>query len=159
MFRFISAAVCAAVLTALPASAGIEITDPYARAASPSAMAGAAFMQITNTGDSADRLVAARSDAAARVELHTHLIDANGVARMVEVAEGFAIAPGETLMLMRGGNHVMLMGLTRPLNQDDTVTVTLVFEQAGEITLDMPVDLNRQPAMSHGAMSHGHMTK
>jgi copper(I)-binding protein len=31
------------------------------------------------------------------VELHTHLIDANGVARMVEVEDGFAVAPARPM--------------------------------------------------------------
>ena len=148
------AALAAALGLAAPAAlAEIEIADPYARAASPSAKSGAAFMAITNTGDSPDRLIAASSDIAARVELHTHIEDAGGVMRMVEVADGFAIAPGETVLLQRGGGHVMFMGLTRPMEQGDSVEVTLTFEQAGDVTLEIPVDLERMPR-GHGAMGH-----
>jgi len=144
----------ALALTAIPAFAqDIMVHDSYARAASPSAMAGAAFMQIMNHGDTDDRLIEARSDIARRVELHTHIEGENGVMQMRQVEGGFAIPAGEAHMLARGGDHVMFMGLNQSLNHGDSVTVTLVFENAGEVEVQIPVDLERQP--EHGAMSHG----
>jgi copper(I)-binding protein len=158
MNRILSLAAAAAVAFTLPAFAeGITITDAYARSASPSAMTGAAFMTITNDGPEDDRLIAARSEAAERVELHTHLIDANGVARMVEVEDGFVIPAGGSHVLERGGDHVMFLGLTAPFEPGGTVPLTLVFEKAGEIAVELPVDMSRGPAqgMGHGVM-HGH---
>ncbi len=144
----------ALALTAIPAFAqDIMVHDSYARAASPSAMAGAAFMQIMNHGDTDDRLIDVRSDVAKRTELHTHMEGENGVMQMRQVEGGFAIPAGETHMLARGGDHVMFMGLNQSLNHGDSVTVTLVFENAGEVEVQIPVDLERQP--EHGAMSHG----
>jgi copper(I)-binding protein len=139
-------AATAALALAGPAAAEIEIHDAYARAAMANAKAGAAFMEIRNTGDMDDRLIAAASDIAQKVELHTHISDANGVMQMVEVEEGFPIPAGGNHLLKRGGDHVMFMGLNGPMNEGDTVTVTLTFEQAGEVTLDIPVDLQRQPS-------------
>ena len=142
-------------LFALPAFAdGIMINDAYARSASPKA--GAAFMVIENTGSEDDRLIAASSDVAKRVELHTHKIDDNGVAKMMEVEEGFPIAAGESHTLARGGDHVMFMGLNAPFENGQTLTVTLTFEQAGDMIVEIPVDLDRKPAMGgHGKkMAH-----
>ncbi|MGB0661080.1 MAG: copper chaperone PCu(A)C [Mangrovicoccus sp.] len=137
----------AALITAslsLPALAdGLTITDPYARSAGKMAKAGAAFMVLENTGDTDDRLVAAASDIAAKVELHTHIADGNGVMRMVEVEDGFAVPAGQSHALKRGGDHVMFMGLKRPLEQGEMVTVTLTFEEAGEMQIEIPVDLTR----------------
>lgn len=138
--------------TAALADSAIVVEDAYARSSGKSAKAGAAFMVIQNQGDEADRLIGVKSDAAARVELHTHLIDGNGVAKMVEVEEGFAIPAGEAHMLKRGGDHVMFMGLTEPFEQGETVPVILVFENAGEVTVDIPVDLERKD-------DHGHSDK
>jgi copper(I)-binding protein len=148
-------AAAVAVTVAFPALAGTEITieDPYARAMGRSAMAGAAFMQIMNAGDEDDRLIAARSEISERVELHTHIQNAEGVMQMVEVPEGWVIPAGASHGLERGGDHVMFMGLRQIMEHGSTVTVTLVFEKAGEITLDIPVDLQRKPM--HG-MQHGH---
>ena len=149
----LSALAALAALCALPALAGdIAIEDAYARAASPTAKSGAAFMLIRNAGEADDRLVAATSDVAARVELHTHVKDGD-VMRMIHVEEGFALPAGETLVLERGGMHVMFMGLTRPLEQGDMVDVTLTFEEAGDVVVQIPVDLERMPG-GHGAMNH-----
>ncbi len=125
------------------AADGIRIEDPYARAAGKNAKAGAAFMIVHNDSDAADRLVGVHTDIAARAELHTHAENADGVMQMLHIEEGFVIPAGESHALKRGGDHVMLMGLNQTFEQGGTVPVTLVFENAGEIHLDIPVDLER----------------
>ncbi|MCB2129986.1 MAG: copper chaperone PCu(A)C [Rhodobacteraceae bacterium] len=127
------------VLSGAQEAAGITVTNAYARFL-PGAKAGAAFMEITNNGTEDDRLVAARSDAAVKVETHTHKAGADGVMQMIHVAEGFAVPAGESRFLERGGDHLMFMGLTGKPSDGDTVHVTLSFERAGEIELDIPVD-------------------
>lgn len=145
-----------ALTLAMPAFAEISVSDPYARAAGPTAKAGAAFMIIENSGAEDDRLIAASSDIAARVELHTHKDMGEGVMKMMEVEEGFVVPAEGSHALARGGDHVMFMGLTRPMNQGDTVTVTLTFERAGDIVVEVPVDLERGP-MSGGGHAAGQM--
>ena len=136
------------------AESAISIEDPYARTSTPGGPTGAAFMVLTNSGDEDDRLVSATSEISERVELHTHEIDANGVARMMEVEEGFAVPAGGSHVLARGGDHVMFMGIAKPLTHGDVVSVTLTFEKAGDITIDVPIDLERKAgAHDHGA--HG----
>lgn len=148
----------AALAFAAPAFAEIMVHDAYAR--SSNAMAGAAFMVIHNSGDTDDHLISATSDAAQRVELHTHIEDENGVMRMTHVEEGFVLPAGGEIVMKRGAEHVMFMGLNAPFEQDETVTVTLVFENAGEVVVEIPVDLERQDMggmMNHGDMDHGSM--
>ncbi|MCF6444027.1 copper chaperone PCu(A)C [Nereida sp. MMG025] len=144
-----------ACVTATMAQADINIKDAYARASTPTAKSGAAFMMITNTSDQADRLIGASSDVAKRVELHTH-IEKDGVMNMVHIEEGFALEAGETIALERGGKHVMFMGLTQSFDDGAQVPVTLTFEKAGNVEVMVPVDLKRQPkhGMAHGA-NHG----
>ncbi|OIQ25814.1 MAG: copper-binding protein [Alphaproteobacteria bacterium MedPE-SWcel] len=137
--------------TASAEMAHMMVQDAYARASNK--MAGAAFMEILNHTGVDDRLIEARSDVAKRVQLHTHKEDANGVMKMMHVEAGFAIPAGETHLLQRGGDHVMFMGLTRELKDGDMVNVTLVFDKAGEITVQIPVDIDRQPEAAHGG--HG----
>lgn len=161
-------ALSATLISALPALADITIEDAYLRTATPMAKTGAAFMVIHNDGDADDRLIAASADIADVTELHTHKDAGDGVMKMIHVEEGFVIPAGGMHALKRGGDHVMLMGLTEMLEQGGLVTVTLTFETAGEITLDIPVD--REPGtgnmgdmngaagmddMSHGDMNHG----
>lgn len=155
MFRTTFFAALAAAV-ALPVFAdGITIEAPYARASTSLSKSGAIFMVIHNETGTDDRVIAARAPVAERVELHTHLQDANGVMRMVEVEDGFAVAAGGHHMLKRGGDHVMLMGLTEPLTDGKTFPLTLVFETAGEVTVEVPVDLQRQPMTMMPPMDHG----
>ncbi len=158
-FKSISIAALAVTTFALPVIAGdtakIMIDDPYARVSTAGSTSGAAFMMIMNHTDTDDRLVSVATDVAERAELHTHKEDANGVMKMIHVEEGFAVAAGGMHPLERGGDHIMLMGLTQSLSHGDTVSVTLTFEKAGDISVDIPVDLERKPG--HGAMDHsGH---
>lgn len=151
-----AATVCA---LAIPAFAdGIMIKDAYSRSASASAKTGAAFFGIMNHSGHDDRLIGVTSDVAKRVELHTHIESAEGVMQMREVKDGFPIKDGGMHMLQRGGDHVMFMGLNHPLVQGETVTVTLTFEHAGDMTVEIPVDLERQPAegMKHEMHGKGH---
>jgi len=101
------------------------------------------FFDIKNAGADGDRLVSAASDVAKMVELHTHKQDAAGVMQMLAVPEGFEVPAAGDHLLQRGGDHVMLMGLTREIADGDMVTLTLTFEKAGEVTVEVPVDNKR----------------
>lgn len=155
-----TAAIAGALFT-LPAFAGdMMIKDSYARASHAGAKAGAAFIVIENMTGEDDRLVGAASDVAKRVELHTHIEDENGVMKMTHVEEGFPVKAGEMIMMKRGGEHVMFMGLNAPFEQGNMIDVTLSFEKAGDVVVQVPVDLERKPeggAMKHGDMNHGEM--
>ena len=145
----------ALTLMATPLFAGdITVKDPYMRSSTPSSVTGAAFLVLMNAGSADDRLIAASSEIADRVELHTHKEDANGVMKMMEVEEGFVLPAEGMHALARGGDHIMFMGLKRPLEQGEEVTVTLTFEKAGDIEVTIPVDRERKP--DHGSMKHGH---
>lgn len=154
MLRTLSVAAFGATF-GLPAfaCAGFEAHDAYARSSTMMSTSGAAFMVLHNHGTTDCHIASARSDIAERTELHTHIADSNGVMRMVHIEEGFPLPAGGEVLLERGGNHVMFLGLTRPMEQGSSVAVTLVFADGSEATIDVPVDNDRQP--TQGAM-HGH---
>ena len=71
--------------------------------------------------------------------------------RMREIKAGIPLPAGATHTLSRGGDHVMLMGVTQELVDGETVPLTLVFEIAGEVVIEVPVDNERgQPAGGTG---------
>lgn len=145
-------AVAAALTLTVPAAAhdGVHINDATARA---SAASGAVFFEIENHQSDDDRLIGVASDAAERVELHTHSQDAAGVMQMRHVPEGFVVPGNGSHALVRGGDHVMMMGLRAPLKTGDVVNLTLTFEKAGEVELQVPVDNERTEA-AKGGMDH-----
>lgn len=119
--------------------ANLEIITPWARATAPTAPSGGGFVVIKNTGASADRLVSARSPAAGAVQIHEMKMDGN-VMRMRELEKGVEIPAGATVSLAPGGLHLMMMGLKEPLKQGSSVPLTLVFEKAGSIDVDLAVE-------------------
>lgn len=128
---------------------GIVIEQAFARATPAGARNGAVYMTILNRGTAADRLVAASSPAAARAELHK-TISEGGVMKMRPV-DGVPVDPAGKAVLKPGGLHLMLLDLKAPLMQGETVSVTLTFEQAGRMTIAVPVE--KPGATSTGGMS------
>jgi len=158
MFTRLTLGAALATLTLTPALAcdGFEIHDGYARASGAMAQSGAAFMVIHNHGTTDCHITGARSDAAQRTELHTHQEDAQGVMRMIHVAEGFPLPADGERILARGGDHVMLMGLTRPLDDGDEVAITFIFADGSETEVMVTIDNQRQPEAHGHGHSHGH---
>ena len=142
---------------AAPASAqdyklgALEIATPWTRATAATAKSGGGFVTITNKGTTADRLIAARSPASLKVEIHEMKMDGQ-VMRMRELANGLEIPPGATVTLKPGGFHIMFMELKAPLVKDAKVPVTLVFEKAGSIDVDFKVE-------AVGAAGTGHQMR
>lgn len=143
----IQSLIVAAMLFAAPAFAhdGVHIENAYARTNGGIGASGAVFMEITNHADVNDRLISAESDVADKVELHTHKASADGVMQMMAVPEGFPIDALMSHALARGGDHVMMMGLKKDLKDGDMLHLTLTFEQAGVVELDVAIDNARKP--------------
>lgn len=130
----------------------LKIVRPWARETARMARAGGAFMTIENTGGTSDRLLKAASPVAARTEVHTVIQDGD-VMRMREVP-ALDLAPKSKVELKPGGYHVMLMELKAPLKAGDRFPLTLTFEKAGTITVEITVEKLTGPAPDHGTMKH-----
>jgi hypothetical protein len=94
-------------------------------------------MVLTNNGDADRALVAAESDAAATVELHTHTM-ADGMMQMRKI-ERIDLPVSERVVLQPGGLHVMLIGLTEQLMPGMDVALTLVFDDGSRTAVSAPV--------------------
>lgn len=116
----------------------ISLSKAWARPTIGTIANGAAYLQITNSGDKADRLIGVSGGVAKRIELHEHIHEGT-VMRMRKVEGGVAIDPGQTKTFSPGGHHIMLIGVTTPLKEGDRVPLTLKFEKAGELTVEVSV--------------------
>jgi copper(I)-binding protein len=125
----------------------ITISEAWARASMGQTGTSAVYMTLEASGGQSDRLVAAASPDAARAELHASTME-SGVAKMRPLS-AIEITSGERTVLEPGGPHVMLMGLGRKLVEGDTLPLSLTFERAGTVELQVPV---RGMA---GTMNHG----
>ncbi|MEX2615739.1 MAG: copper chaperone PCu(A)C [Alphaproteobacteria bacterium] len=128
----------------------LVITGAWTRATPSRAPTGAGFVTIENKGGSADRLIGFRTPISEKAQIHAMTMD-NGVMKMRQLEDGIAIPAGETVTLEPGGNHLMFLQLKQGIEKDSAVPVTLVFETAGEVTLDFmaaPIG-SRKPAEMH----------
>ncbi|NKB50894.1 MAG: copper chaperone PCu(A)C [Rhizobiaceae bacterium] len=109
----------------------LKIMHPILRATAPGANVGAGYISITNTGNSADRLVGGAAEFAGKLELHEMKME-NQVMKMKPLENGVSIPAGATIKLKPGGNHLMFMKLNTALKEGEEHKATLIFEKAGE---------------------------
>jgi copper(I)-binding protein len=154
--RFVVGLAAAFVLsTCLPAIAhdyrvgDLRIDHPWSRATPPAARVGAGYLVVTNGGAAADRLMAAISPAAARVEIHEMRMEGS-VMRMREMAQGLPVPAGAKVELKPGGYHLMFMELKAPFVVGTDVPVTLVFERAGRVDITLQIE----PATTRAPRPH-----
>ena len=151
MTRILAIAAVAAIAAASGALAHeyqlrtLRIDHPFARATPPGARSGGVFLSVENKGDRTDRLLTVSTPVAGTAELHQMVMDA-GVMRMRAVG-GLDVKPGDRLVLKPGAYHVMLTDLKRPLHAGETFPLTLGFEKAGSIEVNVEVE-----SMAGGAM-------
>ena len=116
----------------------LEISAAWARAMLPGQPAGGGYLTIANKGAEADRLLGGETPAAGRLEIHTMEV-VNEVMTMRPVEGGLEIPAGGTVELAPGGFHLMFMEVVEPFREGGTVAVTLQFEKAGPVVVELPV--------------------
>jgi copper(I)-binding protein len=129
VFIFVSLALSACV------SKSFTVTNVWARPGL-SGSNSAIYMTINNPSQ-ADALVEARCDVAATVELHMTTME-SGVMKM-QAQDSIALPVNGQVKLEPGGLHVMLINLRRDLKAGDQFPVTLRFQHAQEMTLQVQV--------------------
>jgi copper(I)-binding protein len=128
-----------AVLTACSASSSahagpkLKVAGAYVPQPAMADMA-AGYFTVANTGGTDAKLTSVTSDIAKDVTMHS--TEDN---RMTEVGS-FTVPAGGKLTLALGGNHLMLMDLTRKPVVGDKVSLELHFDKAGTIDVRAPVE-------------------
>jgi copper(I)-binding protein len=128
-------AACATPEVATEAT-GRFVTSAWARPADSGATSGA-YLTIRNADSAAVELVGVSSLVATAAEVH-ETMQHDGMAHMM-ARTTVPIAPRDSLVMMPGGVHVMLVQLTRALAAGDTVPVTLRFSNGDSLTVPVPV--------------------
>jgi periplasmic copper chaperone A len=144
-------AACLISLIALPLPAfadglSVKVEAAWLRAVPPVASDTAAYMKIQNLGSTTLRFVGGSSPIAEHLEpMIATSQDQNGL-RMagMESVPFIEIAPGKTLELKPGGNHLMFVGLKSHPREGDRVKVTLIFAPGDHLNIEIPV-LREEP--------------
>jgi len=131
----------------------VRIEGAWVREAPPGAGSLAVFLTVVNRSAQPVRLVGATSPAARAVALHRTREEA-GLMRMDPVAT-IEIPPNGRAVLAPGGFHLMLVEPVRRFVAGDTLSLTLVFEPASRLSLEVPVR-TAPPEATHAPVHGGH---
>ena len=146
--RYVTIIVVLLVMTAMAAcSAKVEqtearlvVSDAWVRPALANGTS-AAYMNISNNSDSPITITGVTADFANMVQIHQTVVE-NDMAHMQHMDNGLRIGAGETMRLEPGGYHIMLMNVQSPLNEGETVTLSITFDTGETITVETPVRNN-----------------
>jgi copper(I)-binding protein len=131
----------------------LHIGHPWARATVPGQPSGGAYLSIENTGKTSDKLVSASSPIARSTEIHTMSMEGD-VMKMREVGS-IEIKPAEKIAMQPGnGYHIMMIGLSQPLKTGDKIPMTLTFEKAGKLEVQVYVEDKSMDKDSMERMRH-----
>jgi hypothetical protein len=107
----------------------ITVSSRMVRTSFGNAPNSAAYMVISNSGATPDKLIAARCACAASVDVH-ETEDMAGMSTMKSA--GPIVIPAHGQVIFRpGGLHLMLTHLKEPLAEGGEQDITLVFQRAG----------------------------
>lgn len=142
----------------------ISVSDPWTRITTPTATTGAVYMNLESADG--DKLIKASvpTDVAGTTEIHETVSDDGDMestegmedsgtmegmdsestmddsmsSQMMGMREidSLTLPAGEEVVLEPGGYHIMLIDLANPIEEGDTIPVTLTFENAGEIEIE-----------------------
>ena len=129
----------------------IDISRPWARTSPTLAGFAGGYFTITNKAEEADRLIAAESPAAVKIEIHAIKVVGSGIT-MKQMEKGLGLPPDTAITLKPRGYHLWIE-LKEPRALGQKVPVTLTFEKAGtraiELTVEAPGNIGND-AMSEG---------
>jgi periplasmic copper chaperone A len=97
----------------------------------------AAYLVIRNGGPDGDSLIGASADFVEAAEMHESMHSGN-MASMNKL-DFVSIPAGGEVLFESGGYHIMLINQQQTLAAGDTVTLTLIFDHAGEMQIEAEV--------------------
>jgi copper(I)-binding protein len=131
----------------------IVIGHPFSQTTLPGQPNGGAYLRLENQGG-ADKLLSATTPVSKSVEMHMTSMDGD-VMRMRQV-DAIELPANKLVDLKPGASHIMLVGLKAPLKEGDSFPMTLKFEKAGEVVVDVKVQALQPAAPSAAASMHHH---
>lgn len=115
----------------------LTVSDSWMRQPIAGRDMSSAYVTIENSGTADDALISARSDMAARIEIHTTKME-NGIASMKKM-ETAPVPMKQGLVMAPGGAHLMLFGLKKDFQAGEEIYMSLAFETSAPITIKIPI--------------------
>lgn len=122
--------------TAAAAATSLQIKGGWSRPA-PAGGNGVGYFTILNPGPRGDTLTRVDSPVAQRVEMHSMSMD-GGVMKMGALSS-VRVPAGGQVSFAPGGNHLMLIGLKKPLAIGDKAPLMLTFASGAKLSATLGV--------------------
>ncbi|NMT64222.1 copper chaperone PCu(A)C [Marinobacter orientalis] len=116
----------------------VTINNPWSRPTPPGVPMGVGYMAITNHGDSDVTLTGAATPRAKDVSIHESTMK-DGTMSMRPLKDGLNIPAGETVKLKPHGYHLMLEKLDAPLQEGQSIPMTVNFSGAETMAIELDV--------------------
>ncbi len=111
----------------------IAVHHPTIKTTPPGITNSAAYFTIVNNGEKDITLVGVASDGAKLVEMHEH-VKHNGTFKMQKM-KPLTIPANSKANFEPGGNHIMFIGVTKPIENGDKIDITLSFDDGTQKTI------------------------
>lgn len=135
----------------------LTVSGAFSRATLPNAKVGGGYLTIENKGNTPDRLVGGATENARAVEIHQMKMEGD-MMKMSEVEGGLEIPAGGKVVLEPGAFHLMLLDIKQPLKAGECIDVTLEFEKAGPVAVELSIGemAASAPPAGHDMPMEGH---
>lgn len=111
----------------------LKVEHPWLRAPQDGENKAQFYAVIENNGDAPDRLIGVKSEKFGKAAIY-------GDPKNVALETPVTIAPKQKVTLAPGGAYVGLLDIKKHLEVGWGLEMTLVFEKAGEVTIDAAID-------------------
>lgn len=122
---------------ALAAEPTIKVEKAWARATTSAGATGVVYLSLADTGPAADRLTGVATPVAGHADMHIMVME--GSVMQMRPVDAVDVKPGERIQFKPNGLHIMLTDLKRPLTRGERFPVTLDFEKAGKVDVEVLV--------------------
>lgn len=131
----------------------VTVSQAWARATAPGQDSGVVSLHITSQKDAS--IVAVSSAASNSAEIHS-MVHEDGMMKM-RALDSLSLKAKQEVALGDDGNHLMLIGLKKPLKAGDSVALTLTVQFADKRKEKVEVKAEvRSLTESHGEHMHMH---
>lgn len=141
-----------ALLVTVQCMAGeVMVSDVWSRATAPGQEATVVGLRITSQKEA--RMVAVSSPVA-EAQMHS-MVHENGMMKMRKL-DSLALPARQEVLLGAGGDHLMLVGLKKPIKAGEIVPLTLTVEFADKRVEKVEIKAEVKP-LTHVREMHEHM--
>ena len=152
MNKYVCAGLAACLWMSQAVAGEVTVSEAWARATAPGQDTGVVSLHITSRKDA--NIIAVSSTAASSAEIHSMVHD-GGMMKM-RAMDALPLNAKQEVALGDDGNHLMLIGLKKPLKAGDSVALTLTVQFADKHKEKVEVKAEVKP-LTENHDEHMHM--